>query len=162
MIRDYQALSRTWFATGQQKIVKTYGKHWGVKLIGTLDYETGEVFCVQEEQYTAKEFLSFLEKVVAKYEGERIVMILDNAKIHRAKLIQPFLVQYKKMLTLMYLPPYSPTLNMIEELWGWLKSTVINNVFFDSARKIEKAVQGFMQYINETPEITMDRLCMQF
>ena len=62
----------------------------------------------------------------------------------------------------MYLPPYSPTLNMIEELWGWLKSTVINNVFFDSARKIEKAVQGFMQYINETPEITMDRLCMQF
>ena len=72
------------------KIVKTYGKHWGVKLIGTLDYETGEVFCVQEEQYTAKEFLSFLEKVVAKYEGERIVMILDNAKIHRAKLIQPF------------------------------------------------------------------------
>ncbi len=50
---------------------------------------TGEVFCVQEEQYTAKEFLSFLEKVLIKYPGQRIVMILDNAKIHRAKLIQP-------------------------------------------------------------------------
>lgn len=67
MIRDYQALSRTWFAKGQQKVIPTYGKHWGAKLIGTLDYETGEVFCVQEEQYTAKEFLSFLEKVTAKY-----------------------------------------------------------------------------------------------
>jgi len=67
MIRDYQALSRTWFAKGKQKIIPTYGKHWGAKLIGTLDYATGEVFCVQEEQYTAKEFLAFLEKVKNKY-----------------------------------------------------------------------------------------------
>ncbi len=161
MIRDYQALSRTWFAKGQQKIIPTYGRHLGAKLIGTLDYETGEVFCVQEEQYTAKEFLSFLEKVLAKYEGERIVMILDNAKIHRAKLIQPFLEQHKEFLTLMYLPPYSPNLNMIEELWGWVKSTVIHNVFFDSVQKIRKAVQDFICHINKTPEVTMNRLCIQ-
>lgn len=162
MIRDYQALSRTWFAKGQQKIIPTYGRHLGAKLIGTLDYETGEVFCVQEEQYTAKEFLSFLEKVLAKYEGERIVMILDNAKIHRANLIQPFLEQHKEFLTLMYLPPYSPNLNMIEELWGWVKSTVIHNVFFDSVQKIRKAVQDFICHINKTPEVTMNRLCIQF
>ncbi|WP_335872527.1 IS630 family transposase [Bacillus sp. 2205SS5-2] len=162
MIRDYQALSRTWFAKGQQKIIPTYGKHWGAKLIGTLDYETGEVFCIQEERYTAKEFLSFLEKVIDKYNGEKIVMILDNARIHHAKRIQPFLEQHKNLLTLVYLPPYSPNLNMIEELWGWLKSSVINNVFFDSVQKIRKAVQGFVRHINKTPEVTMNRLCMQF
>ncbi|MHB1654219.1 MAG: IS630 family transposase [Desulfitobacteriaceae bacterium] len=121
MIRDYQALSRTWFAKGQQKIIPTYGKQWDAKLIGTLDYETGEVFCVQEEQYTAKEFLSSLEKVTANYQGERIVMILDNAKIHHAALIQPFLGKNKALLTLAYLPSYSPDLNLIEELWGWMK-----------------------------------------
>ncbi len=162
MIRDYQALSRIWFAKGQQKIIPTYGKHWGAKLIGTLDYETGEVFCIQEERYTAKEFLSFLEKVIDKYNGEKIVMISDNARIHHAKRIQPFLEQHKNLLTLVYLPPYSPNLNMIEELWGWLKSSVINNVFFDSVQKIRKAVQGFVRHINKTPEVTMNRLCMQF
>lgn len=162
MIRDYQALSRTWFPKGQQKIIPTYGKHWGAKLIGTLDYATGEVFCVQEEHYTAKEFLAFLEKVVAKYKGEPIVMILDNARIHHAKRIQLFLEENKAFLTLMYLPPYSPTLNMIEELWGWVKSAVINNVFFDSVQKIRKAVQSFICHINQTPEVTMNRLCIQF
>ncbi len=162
MIRDYQALSRTWFAKGQQKIIPTYGKHWGAKLIGTLDYETGEVFCIQEERYTAKEFLSFLEKVIDKYNGEKIVMISDNARIHHAKRIQPFLEQHKNLLTLVYLPPYSPNLNMIEELWGWLKSSVINNVFFDSVQKIRKAVQGFVRHINKAPEVTMNRLCIQF
>ena len=162
MIRDYQALSHTWFPKGQQKIIPTYGKHWGVKLIGTLDYSTGEVFCVQEEQYTAKEFLAFLKKIIAKYAGQRIVMILDNARIHHAKLIQPFLEEHKKSLTLVFLPPYSPNLNMIEELWGWLKATVIHNVFFDSVQKIRKTVQGFIRQINQTPEITLNRLCLQF
>lgn len=161
MIRDYQALSRTWFPKGQQKIIPTFGKHWGAKLIGTLDYETGEVFCVQEEQYTAKEFLSFLEKVMVKYQGERIVMILDNAKIHHAELIQPFLEKNQALLTLVYLPPYSPNLNLIEELWGWMKSSVINNVFFDSVQKIRKAVQGFVKEINKTPSVTVERLCLQ-
>lgn len=161
MIRDYQSLSRTWFPKGQQKIIPTYGKHWGAKLIGTLDYETGEVFCVQEEQYTAKEFLSFLEKVMVKYPGQRIVMIVDNAKIHHAKLIQPFLEKHKALLQFVYLPPYSPNLNLIEELWGWMKSSVINNVFFDSVQKIRKAVQGFIKEINKTPENTVDRLCVQ-
>jgi len=161
MIRDYQALSRTWFPKGQQKIIPTFGKHWGAKLIGTLDYETGEVFCVQEEQYTAKEFLSFLEKVMAKYPDQRIVMILDNARIHRAEYIQSFLKENKALLQLVFLPPYSPNLNLIEELWGWMKSSVINNVFFDSVQKIRKAVQGFVNEINKTPATTVDRLCVQ-
>jgi transposase len=116
MIRDYQALARTWFPRGQQKIIPTYGKHWGAKIIGTLDYETGEVFCVQEEQYTAVEFLSFLEMVMIKYPAQRIVMILDNARIHHAKLIQPFLEKNKEFPQLVYLLPYSPNFNLIEGL----------------------------------------------
>ncbi len=31
MIRDYQALSPTWFLKGQQKLIPTYGQHRGVK-----------------------------------------------------------------------------------------------------------------------------------
>ena len=42
MIRDYQAIANTWFLKGQQKKIPTYGRHQGVKLIGTLDYETIE------------------------------------------------------------------------------------------------------------------------
>ncbi len=44
MIRDYQALVSTWFPKGQQKVIPTYGKHRGAKLLATLDYETGEIY----------------------------------------------------------------------------------------------------------------------
>lgn len=69
-----------------------------MKLIGTLNYETGEIFCVEEEKYDAEVFLRFLEKVLAHYPHGKIVMILDNARIHHAKLIQPFLVAHKNRL----------------------------------------------------------------
>ena len=37
MIRDYQAIQKTWFVKGRQKVIQTYGKHEGVKLLGILD-----------------------------------------------------------------------------------------------------------------------------
>ena len=161
MIRDYQAIQATWFPKGKQRLIRTYGKHEGTKLIGALDYESGEIFCIQEKQYTAQEFLVFLELLVAKYDGKRIVIILDNAKIHHAKLLKPFLEENKEDLILKFLPPYSPNLNLIEGLWKWLKSSVINNVFFKSVAEIDKAVFGFIQKINSDKESVIRRLCLK-
>ncbi|GGK09672.1 hypothetical protein GCM10007063_35150 [Lentibacillus kapialis] len=159
MIRDYQAIANTWFPKGQQKKIPTYGKHHGVKLIGTLDYESGDVFCIERERYDAKVFLSFLEKVVERYPNEKILMVLDNAKIHHAKLIQPFLQEHSEQLDLLFLPPYSPELNLIEGLWGWLKKSVIYNVFYKSVDEIRQAVQSFISEISKRPETIVQRLC---
>ena len=78
MIRDYQAIQYTWFLRGKQRMIPTYGKHQGVKLIRTLNYETGDVFCVEEERYDAEAFLRFLQRVVERYPTGKIVIILDN------------------------------------------------------------------------------------
>ena len=88
-------------------------------------------------------------------------MILDNARIHHAKLIQPFLEEVKERLELKFLPPYSPNLNLIEGLWGWLKSSVINNVFFSTLSEIRMAVQGFIGMVNKVPAEIIDRLCVK-
>lgn len=161
MIRDYQAIGRTWFPKGQQKVIPTYGKHWGDKLLGTLDYESGEILCRHATQYDAKEFLAFLQEIVDHYPKQRLVLILDNARIHHAKLIQPFLEDHRKTLTLLFLPPYSPKLNPIEGLWGWLKSSVIHNVFFKSVKAIIAAVDTFLATISQDPMTIIDRLCVR-
>ena len=161
MIRDYQALQKTWFIKGHQRKIPTYGKNAGVKLIGTLDYVTGNVYCEEHERYDAKVFLDFLKEVLSRYPKGKIVMILDNARIHHAKLIQPFLEKVKNRLELMFLPPYSPEFNLIEGLWGWLKSSVINNVFFPSLPKVKVIIQKFIENINKVPTKTIDRLCVK-
>lgn len=161
MIRDYQALQHTWFLKGKQRIIPTYGKHQGVKLIGTLDYETGRILCVEEERYDAEAFLRFLHHVVEQYPTGKIVMVLDNARIHHAKRIQPFLSALKNRLTLVFLPPYSPELNLIEGLWKWLKSAIIMNVFYSKTQEIRENVQAFIQELNQIPDVVIDRLCVK-
>ena len=62
MIRDYQAIQKTWFIKGHQKKIPTYGKNAGVKIIGTLDYATGKVYCEEHEKYDAEVFHNFLKR----------------------------------------------------------------------------------------------------
>ena len=161
MIRDYQAIHKTWFARGKQRKIKTYGKHQGGKLVGYLNYENGEVYCEEHESYDAGVFLGFMKNVVANNPIGKTFLILDNARIHHAKLLQPFLEANKEQLTLLFLPPYSPNLNLIEGLWKWLKEKVIYNVFYKTVAEIRKNVQAFLNYINTQPDAVIQRLCCQ-
>ena len=86
-------------------------------------------------------------------------MILDNTKIHHAKLLQNYL-QKNQRLQLVFLPPYSPNLNKIEELWGWLKNSIVNNAFFQSRGEIQEAVTKFVNLVNTVPKTVIDRLCL--
>ena len=61
-----------------------------------------------------KYLVTFLKTVLKQYPTGKIVMILDNDRIHHAKLIQPFLEKNKDRLELMFLPPYNPEMNLIE------------------------------------------------
>ncbi|MDT2264556.1 transposase [Paenibacillus larvae] len=63
-----------------------------------------------------KRFFSFLQKVMATYPTGKLALVLDNARIHHAKLLRPFLEAQKNRLELAYLPPYSPQLNIVEGL----------------------------------------------
>ena len=161
MIRNYQALQKTWFSKGKQRIIPTYGKHEGVKLLGILNYETGHIYCEEDDKYNAEVFLKFLQNVIKQYTTGKIVMILDNSRIHHAKLLKPFLEENGHRLSLVFLPPYSPRLNLIEGLWKWLKSEVINNVFYASVKEIRDAVRGFIDSIIKVPEMVIDRLCVR-
>jgi len=160
MIRDYQAIMKSWFPKGEQRIIPTYGKHYGAKLVGVLNYETGKVYVEEHKKYDAMVFLSFLKNVLLRYPSGKIVMILDNARIHHAKLLKEFL-KANERLTLMFLPPYSPKLNLVEGLWGWLKDSVINNVFFHNRTEICNAVKSFISWIDSVPLQVIDRLCIK-
>ena len=65
-------------------------------------------------------FLGLLKERIAK----PLVVILDNASIHKAKVTRPIVEHLKKQgVHLYFLPPYSPELNRIERLWHKMKHT---------------------------------------
>lgn len=96
------------------------------------------------------------------YSYGKILMILDNAHIHHASLIQLFLQEnHNNRLELLFLQPYSPQLNLMEGVWKWLKESLIHNDFFDTVTTITLAVRSFLLYTSEGRPKVIDRLCIK-
>jgi len=51
----------------------------------------------ESEEFNAEVFLKFLRKTLELYPSGKIVMILDNSKVHHAKLLQDFLIENKRL-----------------------------------------------------------------
>lgn len=96
---------------------------------------------------------------IIKRRHKAVYVILDNAHIHHAKLLQAFLKENEDRLELMFLPPYSPNLYLIEGLWKWLKERIIYNVFYKTAPEIRKNVNAFLEAISAEPDTVIQRLC---
>lgn len=124
-------------------------------------YITDEVYCEEHEKYDAKEFLDFLKTTLSHYKSRKIVMILYNSKIHHSKLLKLFLEEVKVSLELMFLSVYTLELNLIEGLWGWLKSFIINNSLFLTLLKVRVSVNKFIEETNKVTTQIIDRLCLK-
>jgi len=105
-------------------------------------------------------FLTFLKKVLEVYPTGTISVILDNARIHHAKLLQDFLSDNKR-LTFVILLAYSPQQSVVEGLWKWLKSDVVNNAFYHTAAQIRKNVHAFIEPTMKGRSKIIDRLCIR-
>ena len=71
----------------------------------------------------------FLKQIYLEYKGKSIAIILDNATYQRCKLVR----RYSKVLgiELIFLPSYSPNLNLIERFWKFVKKEVLYSAFHE-------------------------------
>ncbi|MGR5970560.1 IS630 family transposase [Bacillus paranthracis] len=88
--RDSQTVHATWFAKGKQKKIAVLGKRVSTSLFGTIDAITGKILCTKAERCNAETFQHFLTYVLKEYKNKHVVLVLDNAKYHHAKLLKSF------------------------------------------------------------------------
>jgi transposase len=82
---------------------------------------------------TAEKLADFLDRLSLKPRERNTVIVLDNASIHRSKLLKELRpVCENRGLFLFYLPPYSPHLNIAETLWRILKGKWIRPQDYES------------------------------
>jgi transposase len=87
-----------------------------------------------------------------------MVVVLDNARWHRAKVLQPWLNKHRKHLRLDFLPPYSPELNAIERVWKLTRRLRTHNRYFPVLDDLVQTV--FDQFESwRGPNETLRRLC---
>jgi transposase len=138
-IHRHPALTRAWAPVGQQPEVPAPGQNQKRVVYGGVDYKTGEFTYTIAATKCGAQFLLFLAVLLVRYAGRKIVLVCDNGRFHTTAAVREFLAAHRDQLRVFWLPPYSPSLNLIERLWGHLKRTVLANVLYDSLDDLEAA-----------------------
>ena len=134
---------RAWFLAGSHPEIKSPVDRFKVSIFGAMG-RNGQLITLENEKFNAETFRLFLEKLLLKAEvgrkengkKKKILLVLDNAKYHHAKILQPWLKEVSNVLELFFLPPYSPDLNPIEMLWKKTRRNVTHNRFFASLQEL--------------------------
>jgi transposase len=127
--------TNVWAKRGSRPTAVRQTEYEYLWVLGVVCPETGHAEGLLSPQLNTKVVNSFLELFSATIpEGEHAVMVWDGAGFHRAKALR-----VPENVTVVELPPYSPELNPIENLWHYLKSHYWSNRSYADYEALENA-----------------------
>lgn len=137
-----------WIKRGEKKELKTNSGRQRLNLHGVINAETHEVTIIESDTVNRDSTIQLLEVIEQKYFlSSMIYIILDNAKYHYSKEVKEFL--NGKNIKLVFLPAYSPNLNLIERLWKFFKKQVLYNKYYKDVKEFRKACIHFFSNISQ-------------
>jgi transposase len=131
-IHLHPTLAQMWARVGEQPEVPAPGKNEKRVVYGGVNYQTGKLTYTLAATKCGASFLLFLMVLVKSYAGQKIILVCDNGRFHRTKAVFAWLAAHRDQIEIYWLPPYCPSLNLIERLWGHLKRTILANVLYAS------------------------------
>jgi transposase len=103
-----------------------------------------DVVIEESVSINAQSTIALLKKLERKNPTiKKIYVVADNARYYRNRLVREFLKTSK--VTILFLPPYSPNLNLIERLWRFLKKTVLYNTYYEKFADFRNAILNFLK-----------------
>jgi transposase len=140
-------LAYGWIKKGQDNIVKSNTGRQRVNINGALDSETHAVITREDESINAISTIELLKKIEAAYPLAAIIYVIcDNARYYRSRLVRQFLETSK--IQLVFLPSYSPNLNLIERLWKFMKKKVLYNKYYEKFDTFKEVTLEFFENIH--------------
>ena len=124
-----------------RRFVKTASGRSRYNVLGALNFVTKKVETITNDSYIRSDsVISLIDKLVANGIGIPIKIILDNAAYQRCNLVK----DYARNLgvELIFLPTYSPNLNLIERLWKFVKAEVLNAAYHGTFDEFKTAIDN--------------------
>jgi transposase len=113
---------------------------------GVIDLETGKTAMIDVETVDAASTIRLLQTIEAMYPLLAMIHVfLDNARYHHAKIVQDWLAQPGRRVTLHFVPAYCPHLNPIERLWGVMHKQLTHNKTYATYREFAEATLAFLR-----------------
>lgn len=107
--------------------------------MGAIDAITHELITECNDKYiNAQSVRNLLPKIAFSHINIPITVIMDNAKYQHCELVRNF--AKKLNIELLFLPSYSPSLNIIERIWKWVKKDGLYCKYYEKFGAFKNAI----------------------
>lgn len=114
---------------------------------GEYNLEDHKAIVQESETITDQSKVSVLKEISRRQKYGMIYIILYNARYYRSEFVRKY-VEAHNRLKLIFLPPYSPNLNMIERLWKFFKKKVLYNTYYEKFAVFREYCLQFFRDLN--------------
>lgn len=113
-------------------------------VLGAVDAVTKQIFAVTNETYiNAESVCLLLTQIAAAYVGMPITIVLDNARYQKCEVVLRQAAALE--IELLYLPSYSPHLNLIERLWRFVRQECLYSKYYPKFDGFKQAIADCIQ-----------------
>ena len=126
-----------------------YKRHGTTTLFAAFDVATGKVKAAHAKRRRRKEFLQFMDDVVAAYPRKRLEVILDNLNTHKKN--EAWLARHPRV-TFHYTPTRASWLNRVEGWFSILQGQSLTGATFTSIDQLKAHIDAFIETYNDDAE----------
>jgi transposase len=150
-ISNQDQIGRSYAPKGQTPVVRRSAKRVTQGMISTVSNRGLMRFMLYEGALNADGFIAFLRRV-SKDAGRKVVLIVDNLKVHKAGKVTAWVESHGHEIELCYLPPYAPDHNPTEYLNNDLKQQLRQQPQPGSKEELIGRTRSVLRTIQRSPE----------
>ncbi len=126
-------------------------------VLGASDAVSHRLIRVTNLDYINAESVCTLLRAVAEAGvGLPITLVLDNARYQKCAVVQALAASLK--IELLYLPGYSPDLNLIERLWRFLRKESLDSTYYEDCSQFTTAIDRCLEGLPTVHKSEMETL----
>jgi transposase len=139
-------LRRVWARKGGRPVQPVWGGRRWRPVIGAVEPATGRFISLLVGGLNSAWFSLFLAHLAAHYPGERLVVVLDNAGWHVSQR-----VVVPEGITLWFQPPHSPEVNVMEQVWQWIRGQYTRGALFTTDAQLDGVLCDALDGLGNDP-----------
>lgn len=131
-----------------------YIRYGTLSLLAGIDLLTGVIHYKIRDKHRSIEFIEFLKEMDSYYPKKiKIVVILDNLKVHTSKETQKYLETVPQRFEFVFTPKHASWLNIIESLFSKMTRSMLRGIRVSGKTKLIERISQYLDEINEMPVI---------
>ena len=137
--------SYCWCERGMRPSVPCHRIREYVYAYGGVDPVSGDSFFLILPKCNTEMMNLYLKGLSERFSDDLLLVCCDGASWHKSKGME-----VPENIVLFFIPPYTPEMNPIEQIWKELRSRGFKNVLFKTLKKVEDKLVEVIQDLKNT------------